>query len=267
MLRQLLAIFDTLDYEESGWIDLLAAGFEGKGCGLEFLVQTGVENSAPQRWAVHCLERLDFGLRGSEAHGQGSLDLHPAPHILLSPYTEPRAQLFFRGRPSDPSRTAYALYSCSRRLVDGFPAARVAGLGRALPLDQFLEFGTGVISEGPVSVLSRYAEVLQADGIQTNLLPTINPGLEYRDDVRVLTLGGSYVVGTHFDALLLPSPSTGAPRQDPASGVPARAGYPAFTIVRTPIVVPCMQVDISATVPTTVTRSPGLKPPVSPASV
>lgn len=212
MLQQLLAIFDTLDYEEFGWIDLLAADFEGKGCGLELLVDPGVGSSAPQRWAVHCLERLDHRLCGSEAHSSAHLALHSAPHILLSPYTEPRAQLFFRGRPGDPSRTAYALYSCSRRPVDGFPAALAAGLGGALPLDQLLEFGTGILSEGPVSVLTRYAEVLQAEGIQTNVLPSVDPGLRHRDDVRVLTLGGSYVVGTHFDALLLSPESTEAPR-------------------------------------------------------
>lgn len=209
MLERFLAIFHTLEYEEFGWVELLAADFQGKGCGLEFLVSTGIEDEPAQRWAVHCLERLDYRLSGSTAHSHYHLELHQAPHLLLAPYTEPRAQLYFWGRPRDPARTAVALHECSRGLVDRFPLATVAGLNGSIGLDRFLEFGTGIVAEGPVPVLTRYAEVLRAEGLETNILPTINPNLRSRDEVGVLVLGDSYVVGTHFDALLLSSESAG----------------------------------------------------------
>lgn len=87
-------------------------------------------------------------------------------------------------------------------------------------------------------------------------------------------------VGSWQNPNLSSEPATPTPRHDekrlpgsPGEGasccvrVPLRAAAYALPMLRTPMVVPCMQVDISATVPTTVTRSPGLKPPASPASV
>lgn len=205
MLGELLAIYETLEYEEHGWTRLLGVDTEGDGLGVELRVYAGANDTPPRRWAVHCTECLDYRLLGADQHSTDYLRLSGPPHPLLAWYTEVHEALYFSRPPADAVGAAYALGEVRRALAGGFGGvARPPDAG--LPLDQFLAVGYGMLLEGPASWMREYERVLERFGAAPSRLEVGHTGAGRRDDARVLTLGGSFVIGTAFDALLLPGP-------------------------------------------------------------
>lgn len=201
MLERLLAIFNKLEYEEFGWTQVLGFDRDGRECRVQLLITPGGRGVKQERWTIHCREPLDFGLRGSGMRTRDYLRLHGAPHVLLAPYTEPHGTLSFRGSPANAAATAYELQECARSIAGEFGG--VVRLGRAVPLDRFLAVGYGVVAEGPVSWLRQYERVLARAGLRTSLLDVAGPpGVP---GARALTLGASFVVASHFDAVPLPA--------------------------------------------------------------
>lgn len=202
----LAAIFDSLEFEDDGWISLRAFRKDGGGCDLDLAVRTGVEDDPPQCWRFAFATCVEHRLAGSRRNGAWSiLWLHAPPHVLLEPWTEPHATLWFSGATSEPARVAEALRSRHAQHTAGF-----AGLPECLngnvPLAELLAWRVGQLAHGPAPLLRGYAEVLGAHGVEFTLREgRANPeygGKGYDDPsaLRALTWGESYVIGTGLRA-------------------------------------------------------------------
>ena len=201
MLDELDAAFSTLEFEETGAVFLDSVRWRGRACEIILDVRTGDDNDPRQAWRVQCTDARATRLSPGWRDGVHMFRAHP----LLLPYTDAQAQLAFRGRPEQPWTVVGALWDAHRGATDGwFPFDGFLNRNVALP-DLFAAEG-GILAEGPRSVLDAYAQALQKCGLIPSLFGEHRPTrwldgekIPESEDVAVMIIGKSYVVGTGFE--------------------------------------------------------------------
>lgn len=126
--------------------------------------------------------------------------LHSPPHVLLEPWAEPSAHLWFSGTVAEPARVAEALHRRHAELSSGFAGVPLY-LNGGYALAELLALRVGELARGPAPLLRAYAEVLRAHGVE----PTLREYTSALADadasaLRALTWGDSYVIGAGFRA-------------------------------------------------------------------
>jgi hypothetical protein len=199
-MDELLALFETLEFEEFGRLRLASASWEGGACVLTVDVEPGTGEGDAQRWRVACARCVDYRLAADQDSRAPRL-LTP-PHALLAPFAEPHAHLYFHGAPADARALAEALHEAHAALSDGLRGLDSFLCARGARLTALLASGAGQLARGPLSRLARYADVARAHGVETSQVAEFRPhGMpDAPEELRALVFGASYVVGAGFSA-------------------------------------------------------------------
>ena len=207
MLGELAAVLATLDFEENGAVLIAAARWLGdRTCRLLLDVQTGAETEPRQAWLIRCADARTARVNGDWAASVALTTDHP----LLLPYTQPRAELAFRGHAPDPRAVVGDLWEAHRAATGAWYPFEWF-FNRGLPLAELLATGGGVLAEGPRPVLDAYAAAVAAHSVESSILAE-RPPLRWLDGawqpepgrLRALVIGDSYVVAADFDVARMP---------------------------------------------------------------
>ena len=200
-MLELDALFDTMEFEDNGGLVVASVRWPGRGCELLLNVRTGEEAAPRQAWRVWC---TDFRASRLSVAWVDRAEL-AAEHPLLFPYTEPHGKLAFLGRPTDSRVVVADLWEVHRLATDLWHPFE-AFFNPGLPLTELLASNSGLLAEGPVSLLERYAGVLRDHGLEPSIFGQ-RPPVRWLDgawrpeapDLRAFILGESFVVGAGFE--------------------------------------------------------------------
>lgn len=207
MLGELETVLASLEFEENGAVLVASAHwFQDRSCRLLLNVQIGDDAERRQAWLVRCADTRAARVIGDWAAGVTLAADHP----LLLPYTQPQAELAFRGHPTDPRAVVGELWEAHCAVTDTWYPFEWF-FNRGLPLAELLGTGGGVLAEGPRPVLDRYGAALASHGIEWSVLAE-RPPLRWLDGawrpeprgLHALVIGESYVVGAGFDVTQVP---------------------------------------------------------------
>jgi hypothetical protein len=206
VLDSLREVMGTEDFENAGWLRLSAARW-GANDDLTLTFGLNPGDGTPQQdWQVLCRKIRAHRLQQEDA---SDLDIHQ-DHVLLLPYRR-QARLFFNGPALNAVAVAGELWAAHREHTeDWFPPETF--FNSDLPLSELLSAPSGLLAEGPMPLLSVYADVLSRHGIR---LAQVVHGDARRFDgaapepepdvLKVLTTGASFVVAARFDLYKLSS--------------------------------------------------------------
>jgi hypothetical protein len=200
MLGELEALFGTMEFEDNGGLVVASVRWPRRACDLLLDVRTGDEKQPRQAWHVHC---ADFRASRLIVAWVDEADL-TADHPVLLPYTQPHAQLGFHGRPAHSRLVLADLWEAHRAVTDLWHPFEA--FFNPVPLVELLASNTGLLAEGPRSLMERYADVLRAHGIEPSLFGE-RPALRWLDgawqpefpNLYAFILGKSFVVGAGFE--------------------------------------------------------------------
>jgi hypothetical protein len=201
MLKELDALFSTLEFEEGGAVLLDSVRWRGRALEVMLDVRTGDDHEPRQAWLVRCADARATRLSPGWKEVVEFFGTHP----LLLPYTDRHVQLAFRGRPEEPRAVVGALWEAHLAATDGwFPFD--AFFNGNLPLAELIAAGGGILAEGPRSVLEAYSAALREYGVVPSFFAERNPvrwldgaWIPEPEDLAVLLIGESYAIGAGFD--------------------------------------------------------------------
>jgi hypothetical protein len=202
MLEQILKYFSG-DLSDDDYMDRTASleSFQFEDDGMTLTVSlSDLSQEDTQLWKVTLIGLREFLVRRSWGEVEVSAD-----HVLSRQFNDQRFGMSFLGKPSSKWELIGQLYSVHRKLVGDF-----------LPLEKYLtnlqaiEFpigrGFGHLGDGPEFLMTAYAEVLKANGVEPNLYQPFDKkwfdGLKPRDSnpqLSTMILGGSYWVAEKFE--------------------------------------------------------------------
>ena len=112
-------------------------------------------------------------------------------HPLLLHYQEPHGSLYLKGRTERVKELAFDLFTIHQAVYGHWRPFNPRIL-------DVLRWEHGLLAEGPQVLLQRYADTLEAYGIQPSLLIAYTPG---PSELSILTLDDSYFIGTRFEVM------------------------------------------------------------------
>ncbi len=200
MLEQLLAVFETEEFEHEGEIRLINAAIFDARIAFQFKVDFGAHSERKaEQWQIVCLDPINYRLL-SEDWEEGEFDILN-DHPLLWEHKWPQRELHLKGKPTDAVRTAWLLYQRHQKIVNGWISFPFQSGG----LPDFLEGGYGILAKGSIPLLKEYEAVLAEQGVETYYYPALpanNSGGEVEEKIpgklSVFIYGPSYVVAPDF---------------------------------------------------------------------
>lgn len=202
MLDELNSLFETLEFENDGFV--IVSGFErdGTSATLRFRVHTGVEGESPQAWRVGCQGVEAFVFNGGLAYGIEVVDEDPA----LWPYNQSRANLYcVDAAPDQADALLGALYRAHVEAVG--EAVNAIPFGDGLNASNALPGGAGLVAKGPLPLLRAYQQALEAHGARTSIIGEAPPQrwdgrqwVRIPEGIQLLILGDCWIVAESFDA-------------------------------------------------------------------
>jgi hypothetical protein len=190
------------EFENSGGLRFRSSQCTADGVVLDLFLVPG-NGSNEQHWQIECSGVRDYLLRNEFCVGLHVVSEHP----LLLPFTEQVTKLYFYSASPNPIATVGALFECHRALVDTWiPFERFINV---LPkkLSQLLAASSGLLADGPVSLMEAYSCVLGEHGIHSSMLPSQSPKFWDGEKwvvsnvpLQAVIFESSYVVADRFNA-------------------------------------------------------------------
>jgi hypothetical protein len=146
-------------------------------------------------YRVHCRGKLESRFVDPDF---GSCSLQ-TKHPLLDYYLEARDTLSFHGTAQDPDRLLRSLEELSVRQSDGWRPLSTYFNPQINSLD-LLKSGSGVLLEGPRSLLSKAKDLLASYGIEASILER----KPVAPSAQVLLLPPNFMIAEAFRAEMLP---------------------------------------------------------------
>ena len=200
MLGEFEALLGRMEFENNGGLVVAAVRWPGHACELLLDVRTGDDGDARQCWRVQC---ADFRTSRLSVGWVNEAEL-TADHPVLLRYTQPHVQLGFMGRPPDSRLVVADLWEVHRSVTDlWYPFEEF--LNHRVSLAQLLASNSGLLADGPRSLMDGYADVLRSHDMEASLFGE-RPPVRWRDGMwqpeppglHALILGESFVVGAGF---------------------------------------------------------------------
>lgn len=203
MLQLLLDQINSFEFEEAGGVALLESAQAEEFDGLHLRLRVEVDGVRTP-WQVRCQSvrehRLQFGVLCDP------FDLRE-DHTLLSNIAEDHVSLFVARPAKDPAATMLALFNTHSPLFNRWCSPLRYFNSGVSPCEILSSFG--MLACGPKSVIKEYAAVLTAHSVRWSVARAIDSSY-YRNhdevwtnghhELRILTLGDSYVIATGFEA-------------------------------------------------------------------
>jgi hypothetical protein len=195
----LCSAVDTGEFEDNGWIVLSAASWGTDDIVLSVELEPG-DGTPKQCWHVTCERPRSHRL---QSHTANDFAVHE-DHVLLLPYQQLQADLYFASPAASPAAVAGELWAAHRRYTDDwFPPETF--LNPNVPLIALLATRSGLLAQGPVGILAEYEMVLTRNDIACSQLRERDPKrwdgsswVTESEVLKVLTIGRSFVVAEAF---------------------------------------------------------------------
>ena len=166
---------------------------------ISFKVYFGKGSLQNGNWEILVTNYRDYRVRLEWFEFFKTYDVHP----LLLEYTENSTELYFSSKAADVNKLTADIYR-----------QHSIHCGAYIPIEKFLNHrdlfdvcsaSFGLFAKGPVSIMTQYMKVLEANGIVSNLCGDIEPkywdGEKYIEEssrLNVLTMEDNYVIGEQF---------------------------------------------------------------------
>lgn len=199
MLDELLALTDTVAFEENGFLRVTAMTMETPSRLTNLCdVETGIEDEDLQHWQLTC---DDFRMIGTVRHPTGSLAI-VEDHPLLRLYDEPKGSLYISGPAASVSGCIGALWERHHALFGDW-VSLATFLNESVSLRDLFGSSGGLLACGPVAVLRCYIDALQNRGLGFSLIDEQRAGADRQTEsprLRVALFDRWYVIARSFEA-------------------------------------------------------------------
>jgi hypothetical protein len=200
--RELERIFHSLEFEESGAIQISAAEWSSNELILRLSIRTGNLDDFEEWICTARGIRKESLTRDFDAE---SVQIHEN-HPLAWEYNNYESELYFGSAPKDPHKFITRLLEVHENATGGW-----------IPLDQYINYGhlsllqlcsssSALFAKGPISLLKIYLELMEDFEMRPRLIgeyePTILIDGEYVAETNlkeVLIMGSSYVIAEEFE--------------------------------------------------------------------
>jgi len=201
MLEGVLSFLEDPTHADDPWVRLDSIRFEGSDGILDLSVMDYDCNELWARWRI----RARLMIECSVGRADGDLCPLQSDHVVNRQYTEPRQELYFRGRPSSVDGTIGRLYGTHRHVAGPWiPFERFLNPCRSL--QALLAGGFGLLANGPTFLIEPYAHALGAEGLSPNILasrPTKwwngEMWMDLPPALAAISLGDSLIVAHSFE--------------------------------------------------------------------
>ncbi len=192
MLRKLLDITETLEFEENGRLLIQAATWSDDSVDLRFRVDHGTDETSI--WTLHCSEVIEYLL--ADVRYQIGLNIHSGDHPLIKQYVQPLEGVYSSKPSADPDHVVGQLWAAHVALVDDWiPFDRY--LHRGLPLRALLASGHALIASAPTFLADVYSHVLESNGCEPTRL---QPAAARATSAQLAHFGDSYILAAGITA-------------------------------------------------------------------
>jgi hypothetical protein len=157
--------------------------------GLRQTTYWEVRSRAGATYRIHFRDKAEFAFADADYPNVEIHDQHP----LLVQYDAPKRSLYFSGTPLRPRSIAENLDGAIRADSASWRGVHEYA-GSTDDIERQLRTGHGMLMDAPEPVCAVAATVLEAHGVQCSILG-LAPA---RPGMRVLSLGGSYVIAAGF---------------------------------------------------------------------
>jgi len=186
----LLAIFESLDYEESGGMVISSLDYTDTDLKVKFTLTKDDCQTSPQLWQLDVIDiKKERFVRNWTTYPEIYTD-----HFLLYEFIDNYIELYFNGSTQNPEKLLADLYDSH---ISNYSNALAFGLGINAP-DGMLRLCTSesrLFTRGPKRILAKYAECLKINGIETNFIGEIESD---QAGLKLLIFGESYFIGRDF---------------------------------------------------------------------
>ncbi len=193
---------DDFQYtEDGGWPGFFITGANLKWNELIIYVKVylGVGNPPNGIWEIKITNCRDHRVQTDWFERFEIYDAHPQ----LLQYTENATELYFSNKAIDTNKLLVELYN-----------QHVIHCGINIPIEKFLNHNDlydacnadfGLFAKGPISIMDKYQQVLEANGVVCNLRGNFEPkfwdgekDIPEITNLKLLKMGNSYVIGEDF---------------------------------------------------------------------
>jgi hypothetical protein len=198
-MKALLELLESDDVVEP-YVEITSLARDEDSLTLRVVVRDQEDGDFLSRWRVLCTSPLDYRL----LPGDGPLRLHGEAHSAARQFLDPRVDLFFTGKGTDPLAAAEALHAAHLRIAgEWIPFDRY--LNSAFRPAELLRKGSGKLASGPVFLVDEYARVVTDFKVSTSRVAEFAPAIDLprvpdEDRLSLLQVGSSFVVAQEFAA-------------------------------------------------------------------
>ena len=193
---ELREVFDSLDYEEEGYLNIRSVKYLNNELNLEFSISLGasIDLENTQNWELQILNYRNSIINIDDC---GRYFIFYSDHVLLWEFTN-NIELYFKTPTNQPEQLLSDIYKIHNSTFNSFIALEKFINGSCLSTR--CNADSGLFGRGPKQILNYYFECLEKAEMNPyflngNFQKKIN---EEGNDLKLALLGRSYFIGQDF---------------------------------------------------------------------
>ena len=205
MIDNLLKLQDTWEFQEYGYIDLIAVQIKESHLELKCQIYKGIDDEPAQLWQIVCHEIREHKVSLGE---QDSDFMLFNDHVLLWSYNQPVSSLTFNriNSVTDTYHVVGKLYEKHQKIVNTW-IPFYSCFNQSLPLETLINLGYGKLAEGAEKIIIGYQEVMNECGFKSSYLSRTpkrwddeQGWIDENSKLQILITENSYIIASNFTA-------------------------------------------------------------------
>jgi len=193
--KELIEIFDSLEYEENGYLDVESFDFKDENILFKFSLYLGEEDLREyQDWQIEIKNYKDFNINFDNLNGYFKFHTN---HIALRQYETPNYELYFKSLGTDAEFLYMDIMKLHRDVFNNFISTKYINSD----LFMLCNANSGLFAHGAKPILEYYFDCLQKAGKNPYFY---KPNIKYEQEelknqtYKLISLGSIYFIGTDF---------------------------------------------------------------------
>lgn len=193
--KDLIEVFDSLEYEEDGYLEITSFDFINNDVFFKFSLYTGNTGSREsQLWQVKIMNYKDFNINFDSIDNYFKFYTN---HIALKQYEAPFYELYFKSLGNNSELLYVDIMKLHQNVFNNFISTKYINTD----LFMLCNASSGLFARGAKPVLEYYFDCLQKIGKQPYFY---KPNIKYKEEelknslYNLMSLGSIYFIGTDF---------------------------------------------------------------------
>lgn len=193
--KELINVFDSLEYEENGYLDVSSFDFVNDDVIFKFALCLGdTESRKSQLWQVKIMNYRDFNINFENINNYFKCY---TDHIALKQYEVPFYELYFKSSGNNAELLYVEIMKLHRDVFNNFISTKYINAD----LRMLCKAKSGLFARGAKPVLEYYYECLQRAGKEPYFY---KPNIRCEQDelknsrYKLISLGSIYFIGSDF---------------------------------------------------------------------